>query len=117
MIDDIIKNVMFGFIGLYEGPPRNISSSRPPGQLRKELKGPFDFVFCDADKEWYKNYFIELEPKLEVGGCFTAHNVSASHWNGIREFLEYLEKRPFFETTIDTSSPAGISISCKKAEK
>ena len=86
-------------------------------ELVKELKGAFDFVFCDADKEWYKNYFIELEPKLEVGGCFTAHNVSASHWNGIREFLEYLEKRPSFETTIDTSSPAGISISCKKAEK
>jgi caffeoyl-CoA O-methyltransferase len=25
--------------------------------LVKELSGPFDFVFCDADKEWYKNYW------------------------------------------------------------
>jgi len=44
-------------------------------ELVRELKGPFDFVFCDADKDWYKNYFIALEPKLKVGGCYTAHNV------------------------------------------
>src|SRR4030042_1127849 len=41
--------------------------------LVKKLKGPFDLIFSDADKEWYKNYFIELSPKLVVGGCFTAH--------------------------------------------
>jgi caffeoyl-CoA O-methyltransferase len=43
--------------------------------LVKELPGPFDFVFCDADKEWYIQYFQDLEPKLTAGGCFTAHNV------------------------------------------
>ena len=32
------------------------------------LAGPFDFVFCDADKDWYKNYFIAVLPKLTVGG-------------------------------------------------
>ena len=45
-------------------------------KLVKKLKGPFDFVFCDADKYWYKNYFIDVFPKLEIGGCYTAHNVS-----------------------------------------
>jgi len=44
--------------------------------LVKELKGPFDFVFSDADKDWYKNYFIDVDPKLKTGGCFTAHNIS-----------------------------------------
>jgi caffeoyl-CoA O-methyltransferase len=29
-------------------------------KLVKELKGPFDFVFSDADKEWYKNYFVDV---------------------------------------------------------
>ncbi len=82
-------------------------------ELVVELEGPFDFVFSDADKEWYKNYFMALAPKLEVGGCFTAHNVSSTHWKGIREFLEYVQSLPNFETTINRSSSAGISISCK----
>ena len=84
-------------------------------QLVEQLKGPFDFVFSDADKDWYRNYFMALVPKLSVGGCFTAHNV-AGHWRGIREFLGYVRRLPNFETTIDRSSPAGISISYKTAD-
>jgi len=38
------------------------------------LEGPFDFVFSDADKDWYKNYLIAMLPKLEVGGCYTTHS-------------------------------------------
>ncbi len=83
----------------------------------KELKGPFDFVFSDADKEWYKNYFIALAPKLEVGGCFTAHNASNTGSKGIRDFIDYAKGLANFKTTIDTSSRAGISISYKIAEK
>ncbi len=86
-------------------------------QLVEELKGPFDFVFSDADKDWYKNYFIALAPKLEVGGCFTAHNVAAGNWRGIREFLDYVRSQPNFETTIDRSSSSGISISYKIAQE
>ena len=85
-------------------------------QLVEELKGPFDFVFSDADKDWYKNYFIALAPKLKVGGCFTAHN-AAGNWGGIQEFLDYVQSRPNFKTTIDRSSPAGISISYKTAQE
>lgn len=29
-------------------------------ELVPKLKGPFDFVFCDADKGWYKNYFMAV---------------------------------------------------------
>ncbi len=85
-------------------------------ELVRKLEGPFDFVFCDADKEWYKNYFIALAPKLEAGGCFTAHNVSKGYWSGIGAFLDYLEGLPHFETRIDRSSSEGISISCKKVQ-
>ena len=86
-------------------------------ELVEELKGPFDFVFSDADKEWYKNYFKALAPKLEVGGCFTAHNASDTGMEGIREFMDYAKSLPNFKTTIDTTSSAGISISYKIAEK
>ncbi len=86
-------------------------------ELVKELEGPFDFIFSDADKAWYKNYFVALEPKLEVGGCFTAHNVTWISSRGIKEFLDYVLSLPNFETKIDRSSQQGVSISCKKAEK
>jgi predicted O-methyltransferase YrrM len=86
-------------------------------ELVEKLKGPFDFVFSDADKDWYKNYFISLAPKLEVGGCFTAHNASNTGSEGIREFINYVKGLPNFKTTIDTTSRAGISISYKIAEK
>ena len=36
------------------------------------LEGPFDFVFSDADKEWYTNYFRSVWPKVVPGGCFTS---------------------------------------------
>lgn len=86
-------------------------------ELVPELEGPFDFVFCDADKGWYKNYLIGVLPKLEVGGCFTAHNVSGRRQWGIREFLDYLRSLPNMETTIDPTSWSGISISYKKSDK
>ncbi len=86
-------------------------------QLVKELKGPFDFVFSDADKEWYKNYFIDLDPKLKVGGCFTAHNISSRGGGyGQREFLEYIRSFNNYETTVYTAG-GGLSISYKKAVK
>lgn len=83
-------------------------------ELIEELEGPFDFVFSDADKDWYKNYFTALAPKLRAGGCFTAHNVSWRSDRGVQEFLNYVHSLPDFETRIDNSSGEGISISYKK---
>jgi predicted O-methyltransferase YrrM len=90
-------------------------------QLVKELKGPFDFVFSDADKDWYKNYFIDIDPKLKVGGCFTAHNVSErgrgyGSYGGQAQFLTYVRSLPNYETTVN-SAGGGVSISYKKADK
>ena len=83
-------------------------------QLVKELKGPFDFVFSDADKEWYTQYFKNVDPKLIKGGCFTAHNVTDS-FGGVKEFLDYIRSLHNYQTTIDRSSSSGISISYKKS--
>jgi predicted O-methyltransferase YrrM len=79
------------------------------------LKGPFDFVFVDADKEWYQNYFKMLLPKLDPGGCFAAHNVlNLEFMHGIKEFLDYARSRPEIETTVERTSGSGISLSFKK---
>ena len=80
--------------------------------LVRELDGPFDFVFLDADKDWYTQYFKDLDPKLAKGGCFTAHNASNAY-AGIKEFLNYVRRQPEYRTTIDRSSSSGISISYK----
>jgi caffeoyl-CoA O-methyltransferase len=81
--------------------------------LVKQLPGPFDFVFSDADKGWYLEYFKDLDPKLEVGGCYTAHNVLRSGGGGAGEFLDYVKKLPNYRTTVETGSGEGVSISCK----
>ena len=82
-------------------------------QIVPELAGPFDFVFSDADKDWYKNYFVAVWPKLLPGGCFTAHNVSGRAQGGIADFLAHVKSLPDAQTTIDTSGREGISISYK----
>jgi len=81
-------------------------------ELVPELSGKYDFVFSDADKYWYKNYFISLDPKLVVGGCFTAHNTTQRN-RGIREFLDYVQSRDNYITTFDPNSRSGISVSYK----
>ncbi len=81
--------------------------------LVKKLPGPFDFIFSDADKEWYTQYFRDLDAKLKPGGCFTAHNVLNGYY-GTQEFVDYVKSLPDYTTVIDHSSSSGISISYKK---
>ncbi len=83
--------------------------------LVPELEGPFDFVFCDADKYWLTNYIKAVLPKLDRGGCFVAHNVSdLNRTPGIEEFIKYIENEPGLRTEYAKNSRAGISISYKK---
>jgi caffeoyl-CoA O-methyltransferase len=94
-------------------------------ELVKVLKGPFDFVFSDADKDWYKNYFIDVDPKLKVGGCYTTHNISDRSMGGYGrnggrggnggsgDYLEYVRSLKNYETTLVN----GTLVSYKKGEK
>ncbi|NIM52863.1 MAG: methyltransferase [Gemmatimonadales bacterium] len=90
-------------------------------ELVPALPGPFDFVFLDADKNWYTQYFRDVLPKLEVGGCFTAHNVS-DRWRGRRGrgmrgsggFVEELRNTPNLETEFIMTG-GGLSVSYKRA--
>lgn len=86
--------------------------------LVPSLPGPFDLVFCDADKSWYNKYFLAVLPKLVVGGCFAAHNIikGIRGWVG-PEFIAYVTGLPYMETTFPPGSAAGISISYKRAPR
>ncbi len=92
-------------------------------ELVEKLPGPFDFIFSDADKEWYKQYFIDLDPRLSVDGCFAAHNVTdprSTHRygrsGGMYEFASFVQSLPNYETTFNESG-AGLSISYKRGGK
>ena len=94
-------------------------------RLVNELLGPFDFVFIDADKDWYTNYAKALIPKLEAGSCITAHNVEEPRpgyrgryrMSGTDEYYQYMKSLPEFETSIHPQSIAGVAVSCKKKER
>ncbi|HYQ59338.1 MAG TPA: class I SAM-dependent methyltransferase [Draconibacterium sp.] len=86
-------------------------------EMAAQLEGPIDFVFSDADKGWYTNYFKDLAPKMSVGACFTAHNITQRRrQRGITEFVEYLETQSNFNTTYNNDG-GGVSISYKMSEK
>lgn len=82
-------------------------------QIVKEVEGPFDFVFSDADKDWYVQYFKDVDPKLKQGGRFAAHNV-LQNIGGIKEYMDFVNNHPGYETTVDKTSSSGIAISHKK---
>lgn len=83
-------------------------------QLVPKLKGPIDFVFCDADKDWYNKYFMAIDKAIVPGGCYTAHNIPMKSWSkGIRDFLKNIEDKSNYTTTINNKG-GGLSISYKK---
>lgn len=84
-------------------------------KLVPQLKEPIDFVFCDADKSWYKNYFKSLKSKISPGGCFAAHNVTRQNPDpAIMEFLKYADKLSDYKTTIENQSSSGVSLSFRQ---
>jgi predicted O-methyltransferase YrrM len=82
------------------------------------LPGPFDFVFIDADKDWYVNYAEAVIPKLAAGGCIAAHNVYPSRGGrrygmGTGEYYELIIARPDFETSF-ADGRGGLAVSYMK---
>ncbi len=85
-------------------------------ELVPRLEGPFDFVFIDADKDWYTNYAKAVIPKLKTGGCLAAHNVYAGGgWRSMSGgYYDYVKSLPFLETTV---SSGGLAVSYKRGER
>ena len=87
-------------------------------ELVRELKGPFDFVFSDADKDWYQHYFADIAPKMSVGGCYTTHNMSTRHGElrgSAREYVDFLKSHKNFDTTVENDRSTGIAVSYKRS--
>lgn len=83
-------------------------------ELVPALSGSWDFVFQDADKEWYLRYWDILAPRIAPGGCYTAHNVLRPASREVEQFVAAAGRAPGFATRFeDGGSGEGISVTCR----
>jgi caffeoyl-CoA O-methyltransferase len=88
-------------------------------ELASRQEGPFDFVFSDADKEWYVNYAKAVIPKLLPGGCLAAHNISPGRGGfgrgfggGNAGYYDYMKSLPDFDTSM-AADRSSLAVSYK----
>ena len=64
--------------------------------LLRKLKGKFDFVFLDADKENIIRYFDIVLPMLRIGGIIAADNMLyPDHFRpAMRKYARHVQTRP-----------------------
>lgn len=78
----------------------------------KEIEGPIDILFLDADKDGYLDYLDKLVPKLRPGGLIIAHNMV--YPTPDPKYLEAITKNPNFETSFLLMDGAGLGVTMKK---
>jgi predicted O-methyltransferase YrrM len=75
----------------------------------KELPGPFDLVFLDADRPQYLAYLEEIVPKIEKGGLLVTDNV-VSHAGELESFLRRVKSHPeLFSVTLPVGNGEELS--------
>jgi caffeoyl-CoA O-methyltransferase len=68
-----------------------------------KLDSSFDFVFIDALKKEYLQYFLLVEPKLKRNAIVVADNV-IQHAKEMRDFLETVQDNPKYHSVIIRAS-------------
>jgi len=83
----------------------------------RTLKGPFDFIFFDADKEGQVDYFNILFPKLRPGGVIVCHN-AIRHAKAMQDYLDLVKNHPQLDTVIlSATMDDGFAVSYKRKTK
>lgn len=72
-------------------------------EVLPKLEGKYDFVFIDAVKSDYLQYFLALEPKLVAGSVIVADNVIRSK-AAMQDFLSRMEADPNYHIVIIRAS-------------
>ena len=99
-------------------------------EVISQLDGTFDFVFMDAAKGQYPEFFQKVWPLLEPGGVLVIDNILLNGWVidmywperrkktmvcRLRELLEMLKKHPGLVTSVLPLGD-GVSVSIRKSE-
>ncbi len=74
----------------------------------RQLKGPVDVVFIDADKEGYLDYLKKLLPLVRPGGLILAHNIGM-----VSDYVNAVNSNPDLETVFYMQG-GGLGITLKK---
>ncbi|HUW18112.1 MAG TPA: O-methyltransferase [Sedimentisphaerales bacterium] len=79
----------------------------------KDLKGPVDIVFLDADKGGYADYLNKLLPLVRPGGLILAHNTTGSG-SGMQDYIKAVTTSPDLDTVFVNRQDRGIGATLKK---
>jgi predicted O-methyltransferase YrrM len=76
------------------------------------LKGPFDFVFLDADKDGQMDYFKKLYPKKLASGAIVAVHNAISEAGDMKDYTDMIRRHPDFDTVVVSATMGdGICLS------
>lgn len=78
----------------------------------KEVEGPVDLLFLDADKTGYVDYLEKLLPVVRPGGLIVAHNMNEQHADPA--YVKAITTNPNLETVFLNQETSGIGVTLKK---
>ena len=81
------------------------------GEIEQGLREPFDFIFIDANKLEYIQYFHKVDPLLKSGGIIAADN-TISHAKKVEPYLKALVEHPSYQNQM-LNFEAGLFVSLK----
>ncbi len=80
----------------------------------RELEGPWDFIFLDADMGRDLDYFEALFPKLAPGGVLIRHN-AIRYAASMKDYLDAVKKHPELDTVVlSLTMDDGFALSRRK---
>ncbi len=80
-------------------------------EIKQGLREPFDFIFIDANKLEYIEYFHKIDPLLITGGLIAADN-TISHAKKVEPYLKALAEHPSYQNQM-LNFEAGLFVSLK----
>ena len=86
----------------------------PATDILEQWDEPLDFVFIDANKGQYIEFFKLVDKHLSKGGIITADNIT-SHPEKVAPFVEAIKNDPKYQVEI-LDLPAGLLLAYKIAD-